>query len=91
VRSKSDDLENKNSNLNTQLEEYKQVALARKTAVDNTTQRLTDMKSDNDLAHLKLDEAESTIKTENKTINNLQSKLQEDEEVKNNLKLLQGT
>lgn len=55
VRSKSDDLDNKNSNLNlnTQLEEYKQMAFARKTAVDNITQRLTNMKSENDFSTFK--------------------------------------
>lgn len=67
------------------------MSLSRKNAVDNLTQRLTNLKSESDLAHFKLDESETTIKNQNTEIKTFKSKLQEDEEIKTNLKLLQGT
>lgn len=91
ARSKADDLENKNSNLTTQLEEYKQMAEARKIAVDNVTKRLNDMKAESDLVKGKLDEAEIRGNKESKDIDILRGKMLQDEEVKTNLKLLQGT
>jgi len=91
ARSKGDDLENKNSNLSTQLEEYKQLAQTRKTSSDNLIQRMNAVKIGSDSFKSKLEESEVKVNNENVQIGELKNKLSKDEEVNSNLKILQGT